>query len=121
MSFPAFNPAAFHFLFPCIVERAILSAKTCNCGGKLLASCEGHARSNRAAIAADFRSLSADENFAPSCVCRYVSRLMFGHCYGAYPAPCGSASFCFGYPPQRVKYGPAEDPGIAALRVMVPP
>jgi len=32
--------------------------------------------------------------------------VMLGHCFGAKPAPCGSASFCFGY---------------AALRVMVPP
>jgi hypothetical protein len=35
-----------------------------------------------------------------------VSRRLLGHGFGAYPAPCGSASFCFGY---------------AALRVMVPP
>jgi hypothetical protein len=23
--------------------------------------------------------------------------VMLGHCFGAKPAPCGSASFCFGY------------------------
>jgi hypothetical protein len=29
------------------------------------------------------------------CVPNYESRLMLGHCFGAKPAPCGSASFCF--------------------------
>src|ERR1700679_585460 len=106
MSFRAVNPAAFHSLSPCIFKGAKASARTCNLGGELRASCEGHASSNRAAFVADFHSLSADENFAPSCVCRYVSRLVLGHCFGAYPAPSGSASFCFGF---------------AALRVMVPP
>jgi hypothetical protein len=40
------------------------------------------------------------------CVCRDVSRLLLGHCFGAIPAPGGTASFCFGY---------------AAFQVMVPP
>ena len=47
-----------------------------------------------------------DENFGPVCVCRYVSRLLLGHCFGAIPAPGGTAPLCFGF---------------AALRVMVPP
>ena len=63
-------------------------------------------RSNRSAIAPDFCSQSTDENFGPVCVCRYVSRLLLGHCFGAIPAPGGTAPLCFGY---------------AALRVMVPP
>ena len=67
MSFHAVNPAALHSLSPCMIERAVVSAQTCNSGGELRASCEGHANSNRAAIVADFRSLSADENFAHSC------------------------------------------------------
>jgi hypothetical protein len=54
----------------------------------------------------DFCGQSADENFGPVCVFRYVSRLLLGHCFGAIPAPGGTASLCFGY---------------AALRVMVPP
>jgi hypothetical protein len=29
------------------------------------------------------------------CVSNYESRLMLGHCFGAKPAPCGSASLCF--------------------------
>ena len=31
------------------------------------------------------------------CVSNYESRLMLGHGFGAKPAPCGSASFCFAY------------------------
>jgi len=66
----------------------------------------GQRRSNGSAIASDFCSQSTDENFGPVCVCRHVSRLLLGHCFGAIPAPGGTASLCFGY---------------AALRVMVPP
>jgi hypothetical protein len=66
----------------------------------------GQSRSNGSAIPSDFCSQSTDENFGPVCVCRYVSRLLLGHCFGAIPAPGGTAPLCFGY---------------AALRVMVPP
>jgi hypothetical protein len=66
----------------------------------------GQSRSNGSAIAPDFCSQSTDKNFGPVCVCRYVSRLLLGHCFGAIPAPGGTAPLCFGY---------------AALRVMVPP
>jgi len=110
MSLRAVNPAAFHSLSPCMIERAVVSAETCNSGGELRASCEGHANSNRAALVADFRSLSTDENFAPSCVCRYVSRLLLGHCFGAYPAPCGSSLFCFGFAALRVTVSLRDPP-----------
>ena len=66
----------------------------------------GQSRSNASAVAREFCSQSADENFGPVCVCRYVSRLLLGHCFGAIPAPGGTAPLCFGY---------------AALQVMVPP
>jgi hypothetical protein len=110
MSFHAVNPAGSHSLSPCIFEGADVIAQTCNGGGELRASCEGHTNSNRAAFVADFRSLSADENFAPSCVCRYVSRLLLGHCFGAYPAPCGSSLFCFGFAALRVTVSVPDPP-----------
>jgi hypothetical protein len=66
----------------------------------------GQRRSNGSAVVPDFCSQSTDENFGPICVCRYVSRLLLGHCFEANPASCGTAPLCFGY---------------AALRVMVPP
>ena len=110
MFFHAVNPAGSHPLSLCIFEGANVIAQTCNGGGELRASCEGHANSNRAAFVANFRSLSGDENFAPSCVCRYVSRLVLGHCFGAYPAPCGSSLFCFGFAALRVTVSVPDPP-----------
>jgi len=97
MSFHAANPASFSYLSSCPVESANKSPSTRNYGGELRPSCGGHARSNRIAIAVNFRSQRADENFALVGVCRYVSRLLLGHSFGAFPAPGGtrsSASHC---------------------------
>src|SRR5712671_199980 len=97
MSFHAANPARFSYLSSCPVESANKSLSTRNRGGELRPSYGGHARSNRAAIAVNFRSQCADENFALARVCRYVSRLFLGHSFGAFPAPGGtrsSASHC---------------------------
>src|ERR1019366_7539759 len=92
MSFLAANPAGFPHLSPCLVERANAGLPTRNGGGGWHPSCGGHACANRTAIAADFFRQSADENFALACVCRYVSRLMLGHRFGAFPAPGGPRS-----------------------------
>src|SRR5271169_5494533 len=73
MSFHAANPASFSYLSSCPVESANKGLSTRNYGGELRPSYGGHARSNRAAIVATFRSQCADENFALACVCRYVS------------------------------------------------
>jgi hypothetical protein len=73
MSFHAANPADFSDLSLCLAEQANKSLSTLNIGGELRASCGGHASSNRFAIAVNFRSQCADENFALACVCRYVS------------------------------------------------
>src|SRR5208337_3699997 len=97
MSFHAANPASFSYLSSCAVESANKSLSTCNYGGKFRPSCGGRSRSNRTAIAVNFRSQCADENFALACVCRYVSRLLLGHRFEAFPAPGGtrsSASHC---------------------------
>src|SRR5438270_5675303 len=37
-------------------------------------------------------SQRADENFGLARVCRYVSRLLLGHSFGAFPAPGGTRS-----------------------------
>ena len=92
MSFLAANPAGFPQLSPCPMEQANKSLSTRNYGGELRPSYGGHARSNRAAIVATFRSQYADENFALERVCRYVSRLLLGHSFGAFPAPGGTRS-----------------------------
>src|SRR5208283_464969 len=92
MSFHAANPARFSCLSSCAVESANKSLSTRNYGGELRPSYSGYAGSNRAAIALNFRSQCADDNFALACVCRYVSRLLFGHSFGAFPAPGGTRS-----------------------------
>jgi len=97
MSFHAANPAGFPHLSPCLMEQATESLQTCNGGGGPRLLCGGYACSNRAAMATNFPSQDADENFALERVCRYVSRLLLGHSFGAFPAPGGtrsSASHC---------------------------
>ena len=97
MSFHAANPASFSYLSSCAVESANKSLSTRNYGGEFRPSSGGHASSNRTAIAVNFRSQCADDNFALERVCRYVSRLLLGHSFGAFPAPGGtrsSASHC---------------------------
>ena len=92
MSFHAANPAGFSHLCFCPVELANKSLQTRNYGGELRPSYGGHASSNRTAIAVNFRSQCTDENFALKRVCRYVSRLLLGHSFGAFPAPGGTRS-----------------------------
>jgi hypothetical protein len=92
MSFHAANPASFSYLSSYAVESANKSLSTRNYGGELRPSYSGYAGSNLAAIALNFRSQCADDNFALACVCRYVSRLLLGHSSGAFPAPGGTRS-----------------------------
>ena len=97
MSFHGANPAGFSHLSSCLVEQANKSLSTRNYGVQLHPSYGGHAGSNRAPIAVNFRSQCADDNFALERVCRYVYRLLLGHSFGAFPAPRGtrsSASHC---------------------------
>ena len=92
MSFHAANPASFSYLSSCAVESANKSLSTRNYRGELRPSYVGPCRSNRTAIAVNFRSQSADDNFALERVCRYVSRLLLGHSFEAFPAPGGTRS-----------------------------
>ena len=92
MSFHAANPASFSHLSSCPVQSANKSLSTRNYGDELRPSCGGYASSNLAALAVNFRSQCADDNFALERVCRYVSRLLLGHSFGAFPAPGGTRS-----------------------------
>ena len=106
MSILAANPTAPPSLSLRTVDTAISRPMILNFGAELPSPWIGLSHSSASAFATDFSSQSTDENFGPVCVCRYVSRLLLGHCFGAISAPGGAAPLCF---------------GCAALRVMVPP
>jgi hypothetical protein len=92
MSFHAANSPCFSYLSSCPVVSVNKSLSTPNYGCELRLLSGGHSRSNRTPIAAIFRSQCADENFALARVCRYVSRLLLGHSFGAFPSPGGTRS-----------------------------
>ena len=106
MSRLAANPAASPSLSLRTAETANSSVVARNSGAELPSLWIGVSHSSASAFATDSRSQSTDENFVPVRVCRYVSRVLLGHCFGAISAPSGTAPLCFGF---------------AALRVMVPP
>ena len=92
MSFRAANPARSSHLSRCLAEQTNKSLSTRNYGGELRPSYGGYGASNLGAIAVNFRSQCADDNFALERVCRYVSRLLLGHSFGVLPAPGGTRS-----------------------------
>jgi hypothetical protein len=92
MSTFAANPAGLPHVSPCVVERANKILSTRDDGGGSRPLCGGYSCSNRAASAANFLSQRPDENFGLARVCRYVSRLLLGHSFGAFPAPGGTRS-----------------------------
>jgi len=92
MSFRTADPAGFSHLSPSSVEQANESLPTRNYCGESHPSYGGHCRSSRIAIAVNFRSQYADDNFALERVCRYVPRFLVGHSFRAFPAPCGTRS-----------------------------
>ena len=64
-------------------------------------SFRGDVSSSGIAVCLDFREPKADENFVLKAVCRFVSRLMLGHRFGAFPAPSGTRSSASHYAPLR--------------------
>jgi hypothetical protein len=79
----------------------------------------GHRPSRRAAVSANFSGREWDESFAPARVCRSVSRLLFGHGFGANPAPCSSSLFCFHSLSHHAKIACRGPRTCVALRVTV--
>ncbi len=124
MSTFAANPAGLPHVSPCVVERANKIPRTRHDGGGSRSICGGYASSNRAAIAANFPSQRADENFGLARVCRYISRLLLGHSFGAFPAPGGTRSSAshsaplrgFRAPPRKQTFGTWEPGPLAKLR-----
>src|SRR5208282_231254 len=74
------------------VTRTNCSLQTCNGGGGPRSPYVGYACWTRTAIAANFDSQCADGNPVLQGVCRYVSRFLLGHSFGASPAPGGTRS-----------------------------
>jgi hypothetical protein len=110
MSKPAANPAASPHLCLCMAFKANRGQRPCSDCGEWSSLMGVSGRSKDAAVGTNFRSPGADENSVPACVCRFVSRLLHGHCCGAYPAPCGSSLFCFGYAALRVTVSVPDPP-----------
>ena len=97
MSISAANSAGLPYVSLCPWAWANQSFICRIVGNHCRRSFRGDASSSRAAIRLDFREPSADKSFALRRVCRFVSRLMLGHRFGAIPAPGGtrsSASHC---------------------------
>lgn len=92
MSISAANPTGLSYLFACLVEPANKRLPAGQRGDGLCSTCGGHASSNRAAVAADFRSQYADESFLWNVSAVYLSRLPLGHSFGTLPAPGGARS-----------------------------
>ena len=59
------------------------------------------ASSKDVAVAANFLHRDADENFAPACVCRSVSRLLLGHGFGPIRRPAARRSSASATHPSR--------------------
>jgi hypothetical protein len=97
MSISAANSAGLPSVSLCHWAWANESFISRNLGNHCCRSFRGDASSSRTGICLRFREPSAAENFALKRVCRFVSRLMLGHRFGAIPAPGGtrsSASHC---------------------------
>jgi hypothetical protein len=97
MSISAANSAGLPNVSLCPWASASQSLISRNVGNHCRRSFRGDASSSRTAICVGFGEPSAGENFALKRVCRFVSRLMLGHRFGAIPAPGGtrsSASHC---------------------------
>ena len=97
MSISAANSAGPLNVSLCPWAWANQSVMCRNSGDHCRRSFRGDASSCRTAICLNFYELRADENYALQRVCRFVSRLILGHRFGAIPAPGGtrsSASHC---------------------------
>ena len=97
MSISAANSAGLPNVSVCSWAWANQSFISRNLSNHCRRSFRGDASSSRIAICSDFREPRADENSVLKRVCSFVSRLMLGHRFGAFPAPGGtrsSASHC---------------------------
>ena len=96
MSNQAAIPAAPPCVFPESGLRALLNPRHYHSGCYSPSNGVGQRPPRRAGVSAHFISRERDESYVPERVSRSVSRVLFGHCFRAFPAPGGSSLFCFG-------------------------
>ena len=101
MSNQAAIPAAIPYVSLEMVLRALLARTQSHLACDSLPSVIGQSPARKAAVSANPINQERDESCVPARVFRSVSRLLFGHGFGAKPAPCGNSLFCFGYHPSR--------------------
>ena len=102
MSNHAAIPAAPPCVFPKSGLRALPNPRHHHSGWYSPASRVGQRPPRREAVSADFIGRERDESYVPERVSRSVSRVLFGHCFRAFPAPGGSSLFCFSCTALRV-------------------
>ena len=95
-------PAAPPCVFPKRGLRVLPNPMEHHSGWYSPSSRVGQRSPRRAAVSADFISRERDESDVPVRVSRSVSRVLFGHCFRACPAPGGSSLFCFSSTALRV-------------------
>jgi hypothetical protein len=88
-------PAAPPCVFPKRGLRVLPNPMEHHSGWYSPSSRVGKRPPGRAAVSADFIGQKQDGSYVPERVSRSVSRVLFGHCFRAFPAPGGSSLFCF--------------------------
>src|SRR6202451_4844408 len=104
MSISAANPAGLPQVSLCIVGLANESVPSCNGGGELHPSRDGHASSVRIVIVAASRSQGNYENFALKRVFRHVSRLCSGTASCLFMRPVAARSSASATPPCGLRF-----------------
>ena len=101
MSMSAANSAGMPNVYLCAWAWANQSFISRNLGDRCRRSFRGDASSSRTVMWLDIRDPRADESLVLKRVCRFVSRLMLGHRFGAFPAPGGTRSSASHFAPLR--------------------
>jgi hypothetical protein len=92
MDLPALNAAHNQSPSGCALERVSSRLKMCSCGSDSPLFAGVLCGEREVALPGISICGKQHEVFALACVSPYVSLLMLGHCFGAYPAPGGTRS-----------------------------
>jgi hypothetical protein len=110
MDLPAPNAVQHHPPSECSLERVGGFLKTYGIGGELWLIAGVRREEKEVGMLANCIRGQQHEGLVPACVSPYVSRLVLGHGFGAYPAPYGAALFCFGCATLRVTVSVPDPP-----------